>query len=161
MDKKLADDFCGIYAFSICKEKLRGGIFMDTVLNFVRFILVGGLLVLVLTNSRKDTSPQRNRRLYGLVGILISASYMLGFIVQDAFLASSQIVLWLGPAVGGLLLIIVSYLSKLQGNVVEYVAWALVSTSVIAFTYTFSPPVWVQWGGAIVADVGVPYKIRA
>lgn len=123
---------------------------MDNVLNFIRLILVGGLLILILINSRRNTLPQRNRRLYGLVGILISASYIIGFIVRDAFLSSSQIVLWLGPAVGGLLLIIVSYLPRLQNNLVEYMAWALVSTSVIAFTYTFSPPIWVQWGIAIV-----------
>ena len=126
---------------------------MDTVLNFIRFILVGGLLVLVLTNSRKDTSPQRSRRLYGLVGISISASYLIGFIVQDAFLSTSQIVLWLGPALGGLMLLIVSCLPKLQNNLVEYVAWALVSTWVIAFTYAFAPSIWVQWGIAIVAAI--------
>ncbi len=130
-----------------------GWIYMDTILNFIRFILIIGFLILILINSRRNTSPQWNRRLYGLVGILISASYMIGFIVQDTFLSSSQIVLWLGPALGGLLLIIVSYLPQLQNNLVEYVAWALVSTLVIAFTYIFSPPIGVQWGIAIGAAI--------
>jgi hypothetical protein len=90
-----------------------------------------------------DKSPN-HKRLWGILGPLVSAVRLYELANNETPLIFSQIALILLPALGGLLLILIALIPHFQNGPLEYSSWALWGSFLVLFFFPQSPLL-VQW----------------